>query len=282
MDILSILKIRDFFNFKDWLEDRKYGKRDDLRNLAIRVIKVLNAHDIPVSRIPWIFPELNFHVKDFKDLDSIVSIISDEFLDNLSSKFFIQRSWLDRGEGSPQVQYEHGYDFVNVFNLLTNLKLESNEFVIVYFIAENGTKFVPAKDHDTNHGIIIVIAFSNDNEPKDRFSYTRYLPLYVGYWNYYKTRMMIKSISLLCFQLNLFQNGYFSKLANYEGLKRHFVKEILNEATNVLWHPDDYIFSSVKSGRRMDANDAESMHDYLKAIGYYEKILNLSECEWLD
>ncbi|HDY84316.1 MAG TPA: hypothetical protein ENH74_01345, partial [Methylophaga sp.] len=95
----TIFKLADF---KEWFEDRKYAKRADTRSIAKRVMRIFDAHDIPVSRIAEVFPEFNFQLSDFDNLDSIRKVIMIRFLDRLSELFFINRSWLDTGEGSLQ------------------------------------------------------------------------------------------------------------------------------------------------------------------------------------
>ena len=282
MDFSALFRIKDLFGFWEWYEDRRYGKHNELRKLARRVLKVFDIHDIPVSRIPWIFPDLNLQVNDFKNIDSVINIINDEFLDNLSDKFFVERYWLDNGIGSPQSIFEHGYNFKNVFDFITDLNLEENEYASIYFLAENGTKFVSPEDHGTHHGLVIILTITTFSDYKESFTYTRYMPLYAGYWHYYKTRMMIKAISLHCFQLHLNQKGEFSKYANFSGLEKKFATEIFDRRNHNDWYPDDYILTSEKSACSKDRKDAARLHEYLKNIGYYEKLKNIRESEWLD
>lgn len=282
MDLSTLFKIKELFGFWEWYEDRKYGKHNELRKLARRVLKVFDVHNIPVSRIPWIFPDLNLQVNNFKNIDSVIEIINDDFLDRLSEKFFVERYWLDNGTGSPQALFEKGYNFKDVYEFFTNLNLEENEYASIYFIAENGTKFVPAEDHGTHHGLVIVLTISTSSDYKESFTYTRYMPLYAGYWHYYKTRMMIKAISLLCFQLHISQAGEFSKNASHHGLEKMFAAEIFEPRSHYYWHPDDYVLISEKSACSKDREDAQRLHDYLKGIGYLEKIKSIRPSEFLD
>jgi len=282
MDITSILKIKELFGLKEWYEDIRYGKHNDLRQLARRVLKVLKVHNIPASRIPWVFPEHNFKQKNFATIKSVIDDVIDEnFLNTLTNKFHLNRSWLDTGYGAPQKVYEYGYEFDRIYDLLTNLSTQENQWSTMYFIAEKGTKFVPAEDHSTFQGVIIVLATTIESNDTN-FSYTHYLPVYIGRWHDTKTRMMIKAISLLCFQLSIHQKGYFSKKANYRAMDKYFVAEVLDVIANEEWYPDDYIFSSVKSQCSKDREDAERMHDYLRKKGYFDRIKNLRPCEWLD
>lgn len=271
----DLLKIKDLLSLKDWWEDRAYGKNKELRAQAKRVLKVLDAHHIPTARVPSVFPEFAIALKDFKNLDGVIAILNELFLEAFSKKFFIDRAWLDTGEGNPQDQFEHGYDFKSVFDYLTKLKPAENQTIVVHFIAETGTKFVPAEDHGTHQGLVVALEFAEYDEPNSSFSYSRYQLLYVGYWHYYKTRMMIKAISLLCFQLGIIQKGYFSNYANYQGVEKQMTAEILNHPTHNTWHPDDYIFTSEVSACSKDRDDALRFHCYLKEIGFYEQIKSL-------
>ncbi len=77
MEIGFITKLFDLlkkcYEAKDWLVERRYAKRNDLIETAKRVMRVFDAHQIPVTRIPQIFPELGFKFSDFNSLDSINS-----------------------------------------------------------------------------------------------------------------------------------------------------------------------------------------------------------------
>lgn len=146
----TIFKLADF---KEWFEDRKYAKRADTRSIAKRVMRIFDAHDIPVSRIAEVFPEFNFQLSDFDNLDSIRKVITIRFLDRLSELFFINRSWLDTGEGSLQQFYEIAYDFGSIYDLLSDYKKTEGEVVTAYFIAEQGIKFTPVTDYETDHNV---------------------------------------------------------------------------------------------------------------------------------
>lgn len=103
---MTISKIAEIFNsitklvdFKDWLDDCRYAKRNNTRAIAKRVMRLFDAHDILVARIASVFREFNFQLSDFDNLDSIRKVITIRFLDRLSEHFFIVRSWLETGEG---------------------------------------------------------------------------------------------------------------------------------------------------------------------------------------
>lgn len=276
----DLLKIKELFSLKEWWEDRVYGKSKELRALARRVLKVLDAHQIPTSRIQTVFPQLDIQPKDFKSLDSVIAILNEPFLAAFSNKFFIDRAWLDTGVSNPQDQLEHGYDFESIYDYLVKLKSTENQSVIAHFIAQTGTKFVPAEDHGTYEGLVVALEFIEYGD--GNFEYSRYQLLYVGYWHYYKTRMMIKAISLLCFQLGLIQKGYFSKYANYQGVEKYTVAEIFGHVFPESWHPDDYIFISEQIGCSKDRDDALRFHRYLKDIGFYEQIKNLKSTSFFS
>lgn len=276
----DLLKIKELISFKEWWEDRVYGKNKELRALARRVLKVLDAHRIPTARVPSVFPEFAIALKDFKNLDSVIAILNEPFLEAFSKKFFIDRAWLDTGEGNPQDQFEHGYDFKCIYDYLTKLKPAENQTIVVHFIAQTGTKFVPAEDHGTDQGLVVALEFAEYDEPNSSFSYSRYQLLYVGYWHYYKTRMMIKAISLLCFQLGFIQKGHFSKFANYQGVEKHMVAEIFDHLAPKSWHPDDYVFTSEMSACSKDKDDAFRLHNHLKEIDFYEQIRRLKSTQF--
>lgn len=270
LNLFDLLKIKELFSLKEWWEDRVYGKNKELRALAWRVLKVLDAHQIPTSRIQTVFPQLDIQPKDFKSLDSVIAILNEPFLAAFSNKFFISRDWLDTGEGNPQDQFVHGYDFQSIYEYLIKLKPTENQSIIAHFIAQTGTKFVPAEDHGTYEGLVVALEFIEYGDGS--FEYARYQLLYVGYWHYYKTRMMIKAISLLCYQLNLIQKGYFCQYANYQGIEKYTVAEMLKYISHEHWYPDDYIFTSERSACSKDMVDAVRFHHYLKELGVYEQL----------
>jgi hypothetical protein len=279
-DLFDVFKIKELFSFKEWWEDRVYGKNKELRSLARRVLKVLDAHNIPTARVPWLFPELNLALKDFKNLDSVIAIINEPFLAAFTNKFFINREWLETGEGNPQEELVRGYDNEQMFDYLTKLKPAENQSIIAHFIAQTGTAFVPAEDHGTHHGLVVALEFIEYGD--GNFEYARYQLLYVGYWHYYKTRMMIKAISLVCSKLGLFQKGHFSKYANYQGMEKYLVAELFKHLSHDIWYPDDYIDTSEQSTISKDKDDAQVFKEHLREIGFYEKIKGLKETPFLE
>jgi hypothetical protein len=85
--------INDAISLKELLEDLRYAKRRGLRNTAKRVMRVFDEHQIPVTRIPQIFPEFDFKFSDFDSLNSIINVLTPDLLDRLSAHFFVNREW---------------------------------------------------------------------------------------------------------------------------------------------------------------------------------------------
>lgn len=280
--LLDLLK--KFVEIKDWLVERRYAKRNDLKETAKRVMRVFDAHQIPVTRIPQIFPELGFKFSDFNSLDSIINVLSSDLLDRLSEHFFINRRWLDTGSGEIQELYECGYDFKSLYKLIESYQDNDMVMRMAHFVIEDGVKFVPATDDDTEGNLMIIIEHITMLNDKDDFEYKRYQTLYFGYWHYYKTRMMIKSLSLLILQSqNIFtQKGYFIKQLKEDDLQQRFAVQILNSIVGGWWHPDDYIFCNGKSAQEKDPADAREMHKYLKRKNLYDEIKNLRTSAFLD
>lgn len=279
-----IKKIKDVISIKEWLEDLRYAKRDGLRSTAKRVMRVFNAHEIPVTRIPQIFPEFGFKFSDFNTLDSIINVLTPELLDRLSEHFFINRKWLDTGYGEIQQPHEYGYDFKSLYNLINSYQENDLVMRIAFFVIKDGVKFFPAADYETHGNLMIIIEHSTKLNDKDEFEYSRYQPLYFGYWHYYKTRMMIKSLSLLLLQSQsvFTQKGYFTKQLEEDDLQQNFAVQILNNVVGGWWHPDDYIFCNGKSAQEKDPVDATRMHEYLKQKNLFDKIKQISKSEFLD
>ena len=280
-----LLSIKKLFDFKEWLDDRKYAKRSDTRAIAKRVMRIFDAHDIPVARIASVFPEFNVQLSDFDNLDSIRKVITIRFLDRLSEHFFINRFWLDTGEGRIQDFYEVGYDFGSVYDLIVDYPIKHDEVITAHFMAEQNIIFVPTEDYDTNQNVMIVLQCREQKSEKNEFSYSRFLPVYFGYWDYYKTRMMIKAMSLLFFQDKkvLTQKGDFIHHLSENILANSFSAELIQNTVKLgLWHPDDFIFCNGKSAQEKDRVDAEQMHDYLKQIGFYQKIKELRSSRYFN
>lgn len=270
----SLTNFKKLVSFKDWFDDRRYAKRTDSREIAKRVLRVFDAHNISVAKIPVLFPEFGFKISDFNTLDSTVDSLTPEFLHTLSSHFFISLEWLEAGEGPIQEVFEYGYDFQAIYDLIINFHTPENTHLIAYFIAEKNTKFVPASDISTTETIAVVIEIIHEEDGGAGLKYSRYLPLYIGFWHYYKTRMMLKAVSLLLFQDPKFitQKGLFDKNLNEETFQNKFASQQVASSRGV-WHPDDYIFCDGQSAQEKDPQDARRMHEYLKGISLYDDIL---------
>jgi len=236
-----------------------------------------------VSDIPVLFPEFGFKISNFNTLDSTVDAITPEFLDKLSTHFFLNHKWLKTGDRPIQEIFKLGYDFEAIYEFIVNFQPTEDMFVIAYFVAEKGIKFVPAYDHGSNETVAIIIEIIHGDDGGAGLKYSRFLPLYSGYWHYYKTRMMIKSISLLLFQDQKLipQKGLFSKGLSHESFRNEFASKIARSNTWD-WHPDDYIFCNGQSLQEKDAIDARRMHDYLKEIKFYNKIIQMEKSSFID
>jgi hypothetical protein len=285
--LLKYLKqLKEFVSLKEWLDDWRFAKRSSLRATAIRVMSIFDAHQIPVTRIPQIFPEFNFKFSDFDSLDSLINVLTPELLDKLAEHFFIRREWLDTGYGAIQKRYEYGYNFRSLYDLIANNQDHVDEMttLIAYFVVEDGVKFVPVADHDTDGSLMVILEHKTTPKDGDEFTYSRYQPLYFGYWHYYKTRMMIKSLSLLFIQSPriLIHKGLFTKQLKEEELYKRFAVQIVNNTVPGWWHPDDYIFCNGQSTQEKDPADAKKMHDFLKRKHLYDQIKKLSASEFLD
>ncbi|GEM_PF-1680842 len=282
----SLKQLKDIISLKEWLDDRRFAKRHGLRATAIRVMRIFDAHQIPVTRIPQIFPEFNFKFSDFDSLDSLINVLTPDLLDKLAEHFFIRREWLDTGYGAIQECYEYGYNFRSVYELIASDQdqVDGKTTLIAYFVIEDGVKFVPAADHDTDGNLMIILQHITTPRDGDEFTYSRYQPLYFGYWHYYKTRMMIKSLSLLFIQSPriLIQKGLFTKQLKEDELHKRFAVQIVNSIVTGWWHPDDYIFCNGQSTQEKDPVDAKKMHEFLKRKNLYHRIKKLSASEFLD
>lgn len=284
--LLKYLKqLKEFISLKEWVDDRRFAKRGGLRAAAIRVMRIFDAHQIPVTRIPQIFPEFNFKFSDFDNLDSLINVLTPELLDKLAEHFFISREWLDTGCGNIQERYEYGYNFKSLYDLISGYQAQENDTttLIAYFVIEDGVQFVPVADHDTYGSLMIILQHMTTPRDGDEFTYSRYQPLYFGYWHYYKTRMMIKSLSLLFIQSPriLIQKGLFTKQLKEEELHKRFAVQIVNNA-DPGWHPDDYIFCNGHSVQEKDPADARKMHEFLKQKNLYDPIKNLRSSKFLN
>jgi hypothetical protein len=284
--LLKYLKqLKEFVSLKEWLDDRRFAKRSGLRAAAIRVMRIFDAHQIPVTRIPQIFPEFDFKFSDFDSLDSLINVLTPELLDRLAEHFFISREWLDTSYGGIQERYEYGYNFKSLYNLIASdqEQVDDATTLIAYFVIEDGVKLVPVADHDTYGSLMVILQHMTTPRDGDEYRYSRYQPLYFGYWHYYKTRMMIKSLSLLFIQSPriLIQKGFFTKQLKEEELHKRFAVQIVNDAVPG-WHPDDYIFCNGQSAQEKDPVDARKMHEFLKQKNLYDPIKNLRTSKFLN
>lgn len=277
-----LFKIKSLFQFGEWLEDKRFAKRGGLRATAKRVLHVFDKHDIPVTRIPQIFPQFNLQFSDFDSLDSLVKKLNTELLETISKHFFINYDWLETGEGPIQQIFETGYDFEAIYDFIINYQDSNDISLIAYFVAQKGIKFVPAYDHGSYEYVAVILEIIHGEGEELGVKYSRYLPLYIGYWHYYKTRMMLKSISLLLFQApkSIPQKGLFCKHLSHEYFDKEFSSTLTN-SSNWEWHPDDYILCNGRSAKEKDPKDAKRMQNYLKEIGFYTKLETLRNSEFL-
>lgn len=125
----SLKQLKDIISLKAWLDDWRFAKRSNLRATAIRVLRIFDAHQIPVTRPPQIFPELNFKFSDFDSLDSLINVLTPELLDKLAEHYFIRRKWLDSGHGDIQERYEYGYNFESLYDLIAGDQTKMHDFL---------------------------------------------------------------------------------------------------------------------------------------------------------
>ncbi|HIC47012.1 MAG TPA: hypothetical protein EYM37_06610 [Methylophaga aminisulfidivorans] len=278
-----LFKIIQLDQLREWIEDKRFAKRAGLRSTARRVLQVFDKHNIPVTRIPQIFPQFNLHFSDFDSLDSLVKKLNTELLETISKHFFINYDWLETGKGPIQQVFETGYDFEAIYDFIVNYQDSNDTSMIAYFVAQKGIKFVPAYDHGSDEHVAVILEIIHGEGEKLGVKYSRYLPLYMGYSHYYKTRMMLKSISLLLFQAqkSIHQKGLFSKHLDYEYFDNEFASSLTN-SSHWEWHPDDYIFCNGQSAQEKDPIDAKRMQEYLKEIGFYTKLKTLRSTEFLS
>jgi hypothetical protein len=275
-----LTNLKKLISFKEWFDDLFHAKRTDSRQIAKRVLRVFDVHNISVAKIPVVFPNFHFKIKNFNTLDTTVSVLTPEFLSSISEHFFINQEWLETGRGPVQKVQEYGYDFRAIFDVVKSIDNHENVRFLAYFIAKKNTQFVPAYDHGTDETVAVVIELIH--EEATGFKYSRYFPLYTGFWHYYKTRMMLKSVSLLLFQDTKFitQKGHYEKNLNENYFDHKFAIELVNSSQGI-WHPDDYIFCHGMSAQEKDPIDAKRMHDFLKHISFYNQILNLRPCNFI-
>lgn len=112
---------------------------------------------------------------------------------------------------------------------------------------------MPANNYDTNHNIMIMLEHISEKLDQSDFNYSRYLPLYLGYWHYYKTRMMMKAMLLFFQDIKILtQRGFFVQRVSDNTLEQYFAADV-NEKTKKLsyWHSGDFIFFNAEEAYKI-------------------------------
>lgn len=87
--------------------------------LVDRFISVYENHDISISQIPsFTSDNFRFNLSNFKDKDSILEILNDDFINWTCKVFGIERDWID---GKSKRLYKHVNYYNNISNFIRNI-----------------------------------------------------------------------------------------------------------------------------------------------------------------
>lgn len=247
-----------------WYDSLKLGNQKELYNVAKRILELFKKMDIPVSTIPKYLDCDDIRLADLQSPATLVEKLNEELIAEVSDLFLVRRDWLD--SGSPTAYHdciETGYSLDIVYETLKQLAVEfKDDFVPVHFYKSNKTQLIPAYDYDTHDLVEIVIELPLSSFDDQR---SKYLWLYSGYWHYFKTRMMIKSIAYMAYTMKFLTIGKCITGSQIKAFSRtEFIPTAISTKHGEKWYPEDFVGYQPICNECLDPDDAVEVLTWIK------------------
>lgn len=283
--ILGIIK--DLFQggsfVKKWLDKRKatgeaVSEGDDVLGVAERFVQIFKAHGIERTQIPRLLGQkAGLNLNDVRKDENLIRALDENIINTTCQVFGVRREWLD-GKDIPIYPYLwFDKDMEGFINFIVELKQKHGE-VEGFVIKCPKDKLQKKEDY---HPIAMVFRGKIDQWGHfSEESIWRYYTLSDQYyfWGYESTRLQLKTMVLIAWQLDIHIGGCQLPQKNIEDLVAGtiFPGPLLGHLSHVSWHPDDYIFANGESGLVTDHAEALMVRTYLEKCGGMDKLVSLT------
>jgi hypothetical protein len=268
-------EIRKFSSISCTADLAQLSKNDFIYALINRFLKVYEIHDVAITQIyTFVDKKYNLELKDFKDSDSIINIISDDLLNWTASTFGIKREWLD---GTDERIYQTRDYYKNIHTAINDfIKLLDKGYEIDVFFLKSSNILNNQSEKDQPIGLIVRMHF-DEGFGKKIYKYK----IIRTYWNwgYWRTRYQLKALIWLFRKLDIDFDGYDIDKKELDGLLsgKVFPQTIVDNLRGVTWYPDDYIDSSDSSIQAKETDERELVYRYFYEERYYHSLINCFE-----
>lgn len=268
-------EIRKFSSISSTIELAQLTKNDFVYALINRFIKVYEIHDIAITQIyTFVDKKFNLGLKDFKDSDSIINIISDDLLNWTASTFGIRREWLD---GKDESIYQTRDYYKNIHTAIGDfIKLLDKGYDVDVLFLKSSKILNNQSENDQPAGLIVRIYF---DEGFGRKIYKYKIIRTYWNWGYWRTRYQLKALIWLFRKLDINIDGYDTDKKELDDLLsgRVFPQTIIDNLRGVTWYPDDYIDSLDSSVQAKETDERELVYRYFYEERYYHSLISYIE-----
>lgn len=253
-------------------------EQNDAHDLVRRFVEIYTAHGIERTQIPRLLgEEFGLTLNDVSTDEKLLAVLNEAILTKTCEIFGVRREWLD-GKDVPIYPYIWFYKNLSAFiDFLADLK-QQHEEVQLFLIKCPEDKL---RKYDDRWPIEVLIRvkiehwghFSED-------SIWRYYPLSNTYynWGYERTRLHLKAMTLIAWQLGIHIGGCQLPKKDMEAIIEGsvFPGPLFEPLHHVAWHPDDYIFANGESCAVADHEEALEVRKFLAKQGWMEKLIDLT------
>lgn len=284
-----ITNVINYYNETE--KDKKSGNHDLINNdgneilqLVDRFISIYESHGVSLSQIAF-FAEEDFNLKlaDFKNKDSILNIMDNNFINWTCNVFGIQREWV---EGKSKRIYKHINYYKEIHRFIDDIcrlkELYSNDLFI--FMMKNGELV----DNELGEKYVTVILKYPIKKVNNNTIY-RYVPISINWdWGYWRTRYQLKAIIYICENLNIDTNAYDMSIDTMYKIAGGLVFpkiEIDNIRNSGVWYPEDYISRGIQGKEKEELEQVVRYFEeegYLKYLKEVKENINMIKCKEND
>lgn len=283
--ILGIIK--DLFKgvsfVKKWLDKRKtkgeaVPEGDDVLGVAQRFVQIYKAHGIERTQIPRLLgQEADLNLADVSKDENLIRALDENIINTTCEVFGVRREWLD-GKDIPIYPYLwFDKDMESFINFIVELKQKHGEVEVLVIKCPKDKLKKKEIDYP------IAMMFRGKIDQWGHFSEEsiwKYYPLSDQYyfWGYERTRLQLKAMVLIAWQLDIHIGGWQLPRKDIEDLVAGtvFPGPLLGHLLRVSWYPDDYIFANGESGKVADHAEALMARTYLEKCGGMDKLVTLT------
>ena len=260
-----------------WARKKYYKKKlpaisdtqqDDVWALLDRYLLIFEEHGLRKSQIPRFLKEdSNITIEALSSKEKLVSVLSNNHLNEVCNIFGIQREWLE-GKDIPIFPLFFFYRKLGgLVRSLSEIKKKYG-YIEIFFIKSPKDNLEKTFSSDKEIAVVIRAPLTPDGSFEDPIY--RYFPLTESYfWGSRRTRLHIKAIALIGWQFKASLYGVEmpeNQIADLiEGSV--FPDALLRNSNKIAWRPDDYIFTHKESLCLADPEEAIEVREAMKEWG---------------